>query len=127
MSEENFIEIYSNNLNYFIEKNNSRKEFPIKKNKNISIFSHSDKNVCSKLNLFKLQKNYHSRENYFENEKKETKSLHEIYLNNTKNENNENKKENNKNNSNFSITQTYYSYSEISSLDLNTSKSSEDA
>ena len=125
MSEENFIEIYSNNLNYFIEKNNSRKEFPIIKNKNVSIFSHSEKNVSSKLNLFKLQKNYYSRENYFENEKKETKSLHEIYLNNTKSENNENKKENN--NSNFSITQTYYSYSEISSLDLNSSKSSEDA
>ena len=122
---ENFIEIYSNNLNYFIEKNDSKKDFHIRKNN--SIFSKSDKNVCSKLNLFKLQKNYHSKENYFENEK-ETKSLHEIYKNNTKNkETDENKKETNKNNSKFSITQSYYSYSEISSLDLNTSKSSEDA
>ena len=123
---ENFIEIYSNNLNYFIEKNDSKKDFHIRKNN--SIFSHSDKNVCSKLNLFKLQKNYHSKENYFDNEK-ETKSLHEIYINNTKNnkkETDENKKETNKNNSKFSITQSYYSYSEISSLDLNTSKSSED-
>lgn len=129
---DNFIvlknEIFTNNLNYFMEKNNSKKEdFHIKKNKNISIFSHSDKNISMKLNLFKLQKNSNKNlENYFESEK-ETKSLHELYINNSKiNNNNNNMKENNKKNSKFSITQSYYSYSEISSLDLNSSKSSED-
>jgi len=120
-------EVFTNNLNYFIEKNNSKRDLPVKKNKNISIFSHSDKNISMKLNLFKLQKNSNQDlEKYFESEK-ETKCLHELYINNSKiNNNNNNMKENNKKNSKFSITQSYYSYSEISSLDLNSSKSSDD-
>ena len=121
-------EIFTNNLNYFMEKNNTKKQdFYIKKNKNISIFSNSDKNISMKLNLFKLQKNSNENiEKYFESEK-ETKSLHELYINNiNKLNNNNNIKENSKKNSKFSITQSYYSYSEISSLDLNSSKSSEE-
>jgi hypothetical protein len=130
MSDENFIvlenQVFCNNVNYFIETKSSSKKINVIRKKNLSVFNYSDKNLCKKLNLFSLQMS--------NNKKKSNKSsIHQLYVNNIvniNNNNNNNKNNNKKNNDNIDkdahskdSTRSYYSYSEISSLDLNSSSS----
>ena len=136
MSDENFIvlknEVFFNNINYFIEKKTSNNKINVIRKKNLSLFNYSDKKLCKKLDLFSLQMS--------DNKKKSNlTSIHQLYvnnivnnniINNNNNNNINNNKNNKKNNDNFdkdddskNSTRSYYSYSEISSLDLNSSSS----